>query len=172
LQGSAAGLTLHGIGNIITGRKQFSQYNYISGEMNLSIPGLIIVCGLQGGGKSYLIRYVMHENQKKFDWGMVFSNTGFSADNFEYIDKRFVYAKYDELALENLKSIHEQLVEKGKKPSGFVIFDDCLFGKQWCSEAFLSLMTQLRHYGITCILPIPSGNTTCILQQRLPSGNV
>jgi hypothetical protein len=120
--------------------------------MNVSIPGLIIICGLQGGGKSHLIRYIMHENRKKFDWGIVFSNTGFSADNFDYIDKRFLHAKYDELTLANLKSIHEQLVEKGKKPCGFVIFDDCLFGKQWRSEEFCALITQLRHYNITCII--------------------
>jgi hypothetical protein len=74
------------------------------------------------------------------------------ADNFDYVDKRFVHAKYDEHALANLKSIHEQLVEQGKKPSGFVIFDDCLFGQQWRSEEFCSLITQLRHYGITCII--------------------
>jgi hypothetical protein len=97
--------------------------------MNISIPGMIIICGLQGGGKSHLICYIMHENQKKFDWGIVFSNTGFLADNFDCIDKRFLHAKYDELTLANLKSIHEQLVEKGKKPCRFVIFDDCLFGK-------------------------------------------
>jgi hypothetical protein len=47
---------------------------------------LIIICGLQEGGKSYLIRYVMYKNWKKFDWGIIFSNTGFLADNFDYID--------------------------------------------------------------------------------------
>jgi hypothetical protein len=97
--------------------------------MNVSIPGLIIICRLQEGGKSHLIRYIMHKNRKKFDWGIIFSNTGFSADNFNYIDKHFLYRKYDELA--NLKLIHEQLVKKSKKHCGFVIFDDCLFGKQW-----------------------------------------
>jgi predicted alpha/beta-fold hydrolase len=101
--------------------------------MGVLIPGLIIICGLQGGGKSHLIRYILHKNQEKFDWGLVFLNTGFSADNFNYIDKWFVHAKYDEDALANLKSIHEQLVEQGKKPFGFVIFDDCLFGQQWLS---------------------------------------
>jgi hypothetical protein len=94
----------------------------------------------------------MHENRKKFDGGIVFSNTGFSADNFDYIDKHFLYAKYDEFTLANLKSIHEQLVEKGKKPCRFVIFDDCLFGKQWRSEKFCTLITQLHHYNITCII--------------------
>jgi hypothetical protein len=115
--------------------------------MNVSIPGLIIICGLQGGGKSHLICYIMHENQKKFDWGIVFSNTGFSADNFDYIDKWFVHAKYDDLKLASLKLLHKDLVEKDKKPSGFVIFDDCLFGKQWRSEEFCAL----RIRGITSL---------------------
>jgi hypothetical protein len=66
------------------------------------------------------------------------------ADNFDYIDKRFLYARYDELTFANLKSIHEQLVEKGKKPCRFVIFEDCLFGKQWRSEEFCTLITQFQ----------------------------
>jgi hypothetical protein len=41
----------------------------------------------------------MHENWKKFDWGIVFSNKGFLADNSNYIDKHFLHAKYDELTL-------------------------------------------------------------------------
>lgn len=47
--------------------------------------------------------------------GVDFSNTEFSAANFDYIDKRFVHARYSEFALANLKSIHEQLIEKGRK---------------------------------------------------------
>jgi hypothetical protein len=99
-------------------------------SLPISIPGLSNICRLQGGGKSYLNCYIMHENWKKFDWGIVFSNIGFLADNFDYIAKRFLHAKYDEITLANLKSIHEQLVEKGKKPCRFVIFDNRLFGKQ------------------------------------------
>jgi hypothetical protein len=57
----------------------------------------------------------MHENWKKFDRGIVFSNTQFSADNFDYIDKCFLHAKYDEFTLANLKLIHEQFVDdRGK----------------------------------------------------------
>jgi predicted alpha/beta-fold hydrolase len=83
--------------------------------MSVSIPGLIIICGLQGGGKSHLIHYIMHENWKKFDWGIVISNNRFLADNFDYINKCFLYAKYDEFIFANLKSIHE-LVEKVRNP--------------------------------------------------------
>jgi hypothetical protein len=133
--------------------------------MDVSIPGLIIICGLQGGGKSHLIRFIMHENQEKFDWGLVFSNTGFAAENFDYVDKRFVHAQYNEHALANLRSIHEQLVEQGRKPSGFVIFDDCLFGQQWRSEEFSSLITPkaLRNH-LHHLLPVPAGYPPAVSQ--------
>lgn len=118
----------------------------------LTIPGLHIIIGLQGGGKSHLIRYIMCENRKKFNWGIVFSNTSFSAKNFDYIDERFVHASYDQRKLVALKNKHAALIKDGHSPSGFVIFDDCLFGKQWHDAEFLSLVTQLRHYNITCII--------------------
>eukprot|EP01127_Copromyxa_protea_P020668 TRINITY_DN692_c1_g3_i1.p1 TRINITY_DN692_c1_g3~~TRINITY_DN692_c1_g3_i1.p1 ORF type:complete len:173 (+),score=3.71 TRINITY_DN692_c1_g3_i1:425-943(+) len=120
--------------------------------MDITIPGLLIVCGLQGGGKSHYIKSVMYENRKKFHWGLVFSNTGFREGNIDYVDKRFVHLKYNEDALVKLKEIHCKLVNAGKNPQGFIIFDDCLYGKQWKSEEFQSLMTQVRHYGITCII--------------------
>jgi hypothetical protein len=129
--------------------------------MNVSIPGLIIVCGLQGSGKSFLIRYIMHENQKKFNWGIVFSNTAFTDKGFDYIPREFIHSRYDHSALLNLKTLHERLINEGKEPSAFVIFDDCLYGKQWSDPEFLSLLTQLRHYRITCII-------SCQYPQSIP----
>lgn len=123
-----------------------------SGKNIISIPGLIIIAGLQGSGKSWLIKYLMRENKSKFDWGIVFTNTGFLDGNFDYIDKKFVHSRYNHQALLSLKNIQEKLISEGKKPSAFVLFDDALYGKQWRDEEFLNLLTQLRHYNITCIL--------------------
>ena len=83
----------------------------------------------------------------------LFTNTDFSGlSGFDYIDKRFVHPKYNEAALVNLKNIQKKAIESGKSPSAFVIFDDCLFGNQWRSKEFQSLMTQLRHYRVTVII--------------------
>ena len=122
-------------------------------QMNITIPGFVILCGTQGQGKSHVICYLMYMNRKKFDWGLVFCNTDFSGlSGFDYIDKRFVHPKYNEAALVNLKNIQKKAIEAGKSPSAFVIFDDCLFGDQWKSIEFQSLMTQLRHYRVTVII--------------------
>ena len=42
--------------------------------------------------------------------------------------------------------------EAGTPRRGFIIFDDCITGKQWKSDAFLDLATQVRHYKITVIM--------------------
>lgn len=120
--------------------------------MDITIPGVLIVCGRQGFGKSHYIKSLMYRHQKKFNWGLVFSNTGFKDDNFEYVDKRFVHLRYNEEALVALKNKHRELSEAKYKASGFIIFDDCLSAKQWKSEEFISLMLQVRHYNITVII--------------------
>ena len=122
-------------------------------EMNITIPGFVILCGTQGQGKSHVIRYLMYLNRKRFDWGICFCNTDFSGlSGFDYIDSRFVHPKYNEKALINLKNIQKKSIESGNPSSAFVIFDDCLFGDQWKSQEFQSLMTQLRHYRVTVII--------------------
>lgn len=120
--------------------------------MNLAIPGVYMVCGLQGGGKSHLIKYIMYRNRSKFDLGIVFTNTGFVDGNFDYIDKRFVHLEYSAGALANMKKIFQKRIEDKKPLCGFVIFDDCLEGSQWKEKELRSLITQVRHYNITVII--------------------
>jgi hypothetical protein len=121
-------------------------------ELNLELPGLYLVCGLQGGGKSHLLRYIVCKNKKKFDVALVFSNTGFVDGNFDYVDRRFVHHEYSEDILRNFKDIFQKQIEAGKHPSGLIVFDDCISGKQWRSPELVSLVTQVRHYGVTVLL--------------------
>ncbi len=121
-------------------------------SLDISNPGLVMICGMQGGGKSHLIRYIMREQRERFHIGLVFTNTGFSSANFDYINKDFIHPEYDEEVLIQFKKLFEGLIKKGKKPSGFIIFDDCLAGKQWNSVPLKNLVTQLRHYNILMII--------------------
>ena len=120
--------------------------------MEISIPGVYMICGLQGGGKSHLIKYLMYENQDKFDVGIVFSNTAFVDSNFDYVDKRFQHLEYNAKVLKSFKDIFQKQIEAKKPLRGFVIFDDCLEGPQWKCKELKSLITQVRHYNITVII--------------------
>jgi hypothetical protein len=131
-------------------------------NMVLDKTTFIIVSGLQGGGKSHFIRYLMYRNRKRFNWGIVFTNTGFAGDNFDYIPQKYVHPVYNQKALLSLMNVQKKLIGDGKSPEAFVIFDDCLFGKQWNDNEFKSLITQLRHYHVTCII-------SCQYPQSIPS---
>lgn len=120
--------------------------------MAVEIPSLNFIVGLQGGGKSHLIKYIMYRNRNQFDFGIVFSNTGFASGNFNYLNKRFVHLQYDEAVLANFKKLIEEQIKKGKKPCTFVVFDDCLDRKNWYSQELISLATQVRHYNTLVII--------------------
>ena len=120
--------------------------------MDLQIPGVYMICGLQGGGKSHLIKYIMYQNRDKFDCGIVFTNTGFVDGNFDYVDKKFVHLEYSAAVLKNLKDIFKKRIEAKRPLCGYVIFDDCLEGNPWKEKELRSLITQVRHYNITVII--------------------
>lgn len=118
-------------------------------KLEVSIPGLTLIIGLQGSGKSTLIRYIMHANRKKFSYGLVFCNTAFSGDSFDYVYDKWIHPEFNENALVSLMNIQKK---EREKHTAFVIFDDAIFGAQWKNEKFKQLITQLRHYNIWCCI--------------------
>jgi Cdc6-like AAA superfamily ATPase len=119
--------------------------------LNITIPGLFIIVGQQGSGKSQLIKYVLRQYRSKFSYGICYSNTAFDG-GFEYIPSKFVYSEYDETSLVKLMNLQAGLVQQGITKEAFVVFDDVIDVKTFNSPALRRLTTQLRHYRITCIL--------------------
>ena len=124
--------------------------------MNISIPGVLVINGRQGQGKSHVIRFLMGEHRKRFDFGLVFTQTKFGKGNYDYIDPDFVHPEYNPKALLELKRLHARLIKQGKKPCSFVIFDDCITGKQWQCPEMQSAVTQVRHYNFLIIISTQS----------------
>lgn len=123
-------------------------------DMKIDIPSLILINGIQGCGKTHLIRYIMHKFRKVFSYGLVFSNTSFDTHNsgFDYIPREYQYPEFDEQAIINLMNIQAKLIEKNINKQAFIILDDCLFDPaQFTNPTLKKLCTQLRHYNITVI---------------------
>jgi len=122
-------------------------------DFSISIPSLNIITASQGSGKSHLIRYICYELRKQIDYAVVFSNTFFDNDPFDYIKDGFVHPEFNEEVVENMMEIQAKLVEKNKIKEALMIFDDCLDDlNQWNSPCMKKLTTQLRHYHITVII--------------------
>lgn len=123
--------------------------------MKITIPGLLLINGGQGLGKSHLIKYLISTHKDKFDYGLVFCNTSFDISDkssFDYIPKKYVHAEYDEVILSKFMDIQAKLVKQGIVKEAFIIFDDCLDIEMFNTNCFKRLVTQLRHYHITVFL--------------------
>lgn len=140
---------------------QIISYNiyiiYIMNILKLEPPYLLIINGKQGSGKSHCIKYILRENMlsnnKKFDFGIIFSNTAWEDGSWDYLPKNYVYEDYHEDILSNLMKLQKNNLSKGIHTSAFVIFDDCLDdADQFTSKSLKKLSTQLRHYNISLII--------------------
>lgn len=118
-------------------------------KFNVSVPGLTLIVGNQGQGKSHLIRYLMYQNRKKFSYGLIFCNTDFSPDSFDFAPKKRIYSQFNEDKLVALMEIQKK---NRDKHASYLILDDCVYGKQWNSQPFQQLITQLRHYNVWCCI--------------------
>lgn len=123
--------------------------------MNIEIPSLIIINSPQGGGKSHLIRYIMYQYRKKFDYGICFTNTFFEDDSFDYIKRKYIHPRYNPDVMKGLMNIQADLIgQKKRGKQAFVIFDDCLDAKQFSDNNFQEICMQCRHYDITVIFAV------------------
>lgn len=121
--------------------------------MDITTPSILIINGICGSGKSYVIKYIMYMMQNKLDYGLVFTNTSFDDQNYDFIaDRDYIHPQYDEEKLHNLMKIQEQQTKEDRHPA-FVIFDDCLYDpQQWSSRYLRRLLTTYRHYNIFIII--------------------
>lgn len=119
-------------------------------NMDLILPGLYIIGGEQGMGKSYLLKWIMRKLRNKLAWGIVFTNTFFDNNPFDYIPKEYVHPEYDEEILTYLMDMQEKLISEGEVYECFVIFDDAIDDENlFTSKALKRLSVQCRHYHIS-----------------------
>lgn len=127
---------------------------------NIEDAGLYIITGLQGSGKSRLIKSILYNKRKKFYCGLVFCQTDFSdMDNgYDYIPQGFVHPNYNEKVLKKFMNIQKKLVKDGTPKYSFIVLDDCCTKNIWTSALFKSISVQLRHYKVLMILSVQFPN--------------
>lgn len=121
-------------------------------KMDITIPTLLLLNGPQRSGKSQLLRFIMYQLRKKFSYGIVFTNTYFEADSFEYINKKYIHPEYNPTVAEGLMKIQADSIEEGRPiKEAYCIFDDCIDASQFKCPSLKRLCTQMAHYHITVI---------------------
>lgn len=118
--------------------------------MKINLPSVIIIAGKPGSGKSHVIRYFMYNNRKNFDFGIVMCKTNFN-NSYEYLPEKYVHSNYNDEKIRKLMNLQSSLIKEGIHKKAFIIFDDCLTS-EFNNQTFTDLITQHRHYNITCII--------------------
>lgn len=119
--------------------------------MKCTIPGVVLICGSQGSGKSNLLKYIIKSNRDTLKYGIAFSHTAFRDGNLEYIPKKYIHNQYNPEIMRNLMSIQSKLDDDNRHPA-FVILDDCVIDSWVNCKFFSQMITQVRHYNLFVVI--------------------
>ena len=123
--------------------------------LDLMFPSIISVLGSCGAGKSYITKYIITENKKKFDDCIVFTSTGFT-NSYNYLNeleiKPHILGLIDiDLKIKRIMKKQKNYHKKGIKSRLLVVFDDILGAMKTYSKMMLRLLSTFRQYNISII---------------------
>ena len=120
---------------------------------------VIVLIGKRNTGKSFLTKYVLHNN-KTIPVGTVISGTE-GANKFysEIVPPVFIHEEYTPAIISNVLTRQKMVIKKINKgeqqidPRAFLILDDCLYDNSWQKDKNIrSCFMNGRHYKLLFIL--------------------
>ena len=114
---------------------------------------ILNIYGMCNSGKSHSLKALIYSasSKKEFDHMLLFTNTSFN-NQYDYIPKDYIHPSYDERILGNYMELQKQLISKGKKTKGLIVFDDVLGQSEFGTKHFLTLITQFRQFKLSVII--------------------
>lgn len=121
---------------------------------HVSIPGIFILNGKPGSGKSHLMKYVFYINRDKFRLGLAVSGTYHDPANLDFVPALPEYrmTRYDGSRVRWLLNEQAKIPKEVRKPAYFIADDYISDRNMWEDQAFQDMCTQCRHFDIfVCI---------------------
>ena len=125
----------------------------------LEWPGLHIMVGMTGSGKTSLLKWILYEYAKKRLWHRVyvFCPTGLLKKEdpkyrnyYHMLDTKFIYADPDKY--QSIFNKIYELQQKNEKRRVLMIFDDCIGSVKFRDDFFTKVAILGRHISISTIL--------------------
>jgi hypothetical protein len=115
----------------------------------IPIPGITLFYGKTNSGKTNLIKVLLQENHPNFGAIFVFTGTIDASSDYNFMDKRFVYA-IDEKTDEKIRVILDNAtISKQKyKEHTLIILDDC-FNEKFHNSKLWDRLATCRHNGLS-----------------------
>jgi len=119
-------------------------------DMEVSIPGVLLINGRSGEGKSHLAHCVIHQAKDKVDYAVSFSDTAFNEENLTWMPKEFCHQGYDP---EIFGKILDKQRDNPELGTVLVYVDDCSGSqKLWSCKKMQQAVTAYKHYRMWIIL--------------------
>ena len=135
---------------------------YTVEELDLKEGSFNLVASKRCSGKSVLVRNMVKHllDLHSFDCIILFSETAELNDDYNFIEKSFIYKTSQiEEKLNKILKIQLSNIKKGKKVNLLIILDDVQVHAK--SKELINLSTMSRHYHITVILSLQYPKQLC-----------
>lgn len=129
----------------------------------LNFPIRMALMGRSNTGKSVYIKYLIYNNEKKFDRIVVITSTK-SNGFYNFIEaQEDVHEEYSDDIIEELVENAKKILNKHKKPPHVLVIAEDLIGLKGLnmkySDEFNRLYSSGRHFNISCIVSIQYVNS-------------
>ena len=124
-----------------------------------------LIIGPRGSGKSVLLKDILYQTRKQYDFGVAFTATTSTVDTFkEFLPHHLIYKNgYNYEKGAQYLATCKRLTAKGKQRNSLICLDDCMFdNKVMKSDAMTEIHLNGRHSGITLV------NTTQYVMGTVP----
>jgi hypothetical protein len=117
----------------------------------MQTPHLALFLARSNTGKSYLMRYLLHQLTKanRFNWVSVISPTAVYTKEWDFIGAENVTDTFNQKWVFDTMKIMGEIRKRDPTYEGLLILDDCLDAVKLDDKALLQLYRGGRHYGIS-----------------------
>lgn len=122
-------------------------------EKYVTVPGIILISGPKGSGKTYFIKYLLYclAKTKKVDYIKVICPTAYS-NTYDYLESSHVSEEYNEIDIYELIDTQIDFRRHNLTRSAVLVLDDCIGTANFRAHIWEKLATTCRHYNLTVII--------------------
>lgn len=122
-------------------------------ETIVSLPGIILIRGPKGSGKTHFIKYLLYSLAKsqKIDYIKVISPTAYT-NAYDFLEPHQVTEEYNEVEIYELIDTQVMLCKQKTPRNAILVLDDCIGTANFRASIWEKLAATCRHPKLTVVV--------------------